>query len=262
MRWQFWKKTKEASPKKVASISFPKEGYCQLEIGGKYRTLVFSMRFWEILCRTLNINLKDLSEYMSSKGATELKAIRDMVYSALVAADKQEDKKAIIDYSNFDVGLWLPQISNDDMDMIIHCFAETKFFANDMNMGISRIAKKSTKDPNIDRPLTFELLRDYYNGQVGMSAVNFWNATWKDVLLTGEQWQINHNLEWERLRYLSATVLNAKAEKRSQLIRPDKLFKLPQDVYLKKGEPASSKESFEKFMEICRKKGIPVGTDN
>lgn len=260
MRWQFWKKTKEASlEKRVASISFPNQGVCSLNIGGKYRTVRFSMMFWQVLTESLKIPLKDLSKYMTGAGAIEIRSIRDMIYSGLVANDYHE--KNIIDYSMYDVGLWLSEISAKDGEMIVHCFAQSKMFANDMNMGISRVAKRSTKNPEIERPLTFELLQDYYIGQVGMSYDEFWGATWKQVSLAGERWQINQNLEWEKFRYLSATVLNSRAEKRSQLIDPVKLFKLPQDVYLQRGKPASDKESFEKFKEICKKKGI-VFSDN
>ena len=38
------------------------------------------------------------------------------------------------------------------------------------------------------------------------------------------------------------------------MITPEKLFPLPQDVYLKKGQPKGSKEDFEKFLEKVKNK--------
>ncbi len=49
-----------------------------------------------------------------------------------------------------------------------------------------------------------------------------------------EAFQIKQNLEWERLRYISAMLINVNATKASQRIQPNKLFKLPQDKKDKK----------------------------
>jgi hypothetical protein len=48
-------------------------------------------------------------------------------------------------------------------------------------------------------------------------------------------------------------IVNSTAKKRSQLITPDKLFPLPQDVYLNKGVPKSSPEELQAFMEQIKK---------
>ena len=44
-------------------------------------------------------------------------------------------------------------------------------------------------------------------------------------------------------------LFNVNCEKRAQMITPDKLFPLPQDVYLEKGKPKSTKEQYIKFKE-------------
>lgn len=49
-------------------------------------------------------------------------------------------------------------------------------------------------------------------------------------------------------------LFNVNCSKRSQMITPEKLFPLPQDVYLKKGQPKGSKEDFEKFLEKVKNK--------
>lgn len=58
-------------------------------------------------------------------------------------------------------------------------------------------------------------------------------------------------MEWERLRYLATMVYNVNANKRSQMIEPEKLFKLPQDVYaqLEKSKPKSNREQYESFLK-------------
>jgi hypothetical protein len=37
------------------------------------------------------------------------------------------------------------------------------------------------------------------------------------------------------------------------MIKPDKLFPLPQDVYLNRGKPQSTREEYEKFMKQLEK---------
>lgn len=44
-------------------------------------------------------------------------------------------------------------------------------------------------------------------------------------------------------------IFNVNCTKRSQMITPDKLYPLPQDVYLEKGKPKSTKEQYIKFKE-------------
>jgi len=83
---------------------------------------------------------------------------------------------------------------------------------------------------------------------VGIDPDKFWYYTWKEVSLLGESWNINHNLEWERLRFLAATIYSARAEKRSQLVKPTDLFKLPQDQVLRNKKPKSTRSQFE---EMC-----------
>lgn len=48
-------------------------------------------------------------------------------------------------------------------------------------------------------------------------------------------------------------VFNVNCTKRSQMITPEKLFPLPQDVYLDKGKPKSTKEDYEAFLEKISK---------
>lgn len=90
---------------------------------------------------------------------------------------------------------------------------------------------------------------DYYIGQIGITPNDFWTNTWKENQLLGESYQIKQNLEWERTRYIAMMLFNTNVDKRANMITPDKLFSLPQDVYLERGKPKSTREQFEKFKD-------------
>tara|TARA_R100001163_G_C5051158_1_gene187941 strand:- start:1178 stop:1396 length:219 start_codon:yes stop_codon:yes gene_type:complete len=60
---------------------------------------------------------------------------------------------------------------------------------------------------------------------------------------------IKQNLEWERTRFLASMLYNVNCSKKSQMIPPDKLFSLPQDVYLERGKPKSTPEQMREFLE-------------
>ena len=61
------------------------------------------------------------------------------------------------------------------------------------------------------------------------------------------------NISWEQTRYLASMLVNVNAQKKSNMIAPDKLFPLPQDVYLEKGKPKSTKEQYEAFVDKLNK---------
>ena len=48
-------------------------------------------------------------------------------------------------------------------------------------------------------------------------------------------------------------VVNSTATKKSHIITPDKLFSLPQDVYMEKGKPKSTPEQFKAFLDQIEK---------
>ncbi len=55
------------------------------------------------------------------------------------------------------------------------------------------------------------------------------------------------------MRYLATMLFNVNCNKRSQMITPEKLFPLPQDVYLEKGKPKSTRKDYEAFLEKVSK---------
>jgi len=64
---------------------------------------------------------------------------------------------------------------------------------------------------------------------------------------------IQSNINWEQTRYLSSMLFNVNCDKRGQMITPEKLFPLPQDVYLERGKPKSTKEDLIAFKKILDK---------
>lgn len=96
---------------------------------------------------------------------------------------------------------------------------------------------------------------DFFIGQVGISPKEFWSNTWKENALLGESWTININLHWEMHRFVSTMLINSQAKKRSQMITPDKLFPLPQDVYVRDGEPKSTPAELQSFLKQIQKQG-------
>ena len=56
---------------------------------------------------------------------------------------------------------------------------------------------------------------------------------------------------------MAAMLYNVNCDKKGQMITPDKLFPLPQDVYLGKGKPKSTKEQFLKFKNKVDKSKLP-----
>ena len=75
--------------------------------------------------------------------------------------------------------------------------------------------------------------------------------------MLGESYMIKTNLQWEQTRYLAAMLYNVNCNKKGQMITPDKLFPLPQDVYLGRGKPKSTKEQFLKFKNKVDKRKLP-----
>ena len=116
-------------------------GYYTLKIGGKNRTLHFSMNFWATYTDLLGISLDEIGGVFE-KGVS-LKSIIMLVYAGILTYD-QENKKEI-DYDNFDVGNWLEDVSADDIEKIIKAMTESRILGNDLNAGIQRNPDNSKK---------------------------------------------------------------------------------------------------------------------
>jgi len=111
-----------------------KRGYYSLKIGGKNRTLHFSMNFWANFTDLLGIPLDKLGDVF--EGGISIKSIRTLIYSGLLAYDQEEGNE--IDYNEFKVGSWLEDVNQDDILKIVNAMTESKILGTDLNMGIER----------------------------------------------------------------------------------------------------------------------------
>ena len=118
-----------------------KRGYYSLSIGGKQRTLHFSMNFWAAFTDELQISLTEIDKVFSN--ALNLNSIRALVYAGLLAYDQEEGNE--IDYNIFKVGAWLDDINTDQFNEMINTLMESKLLGNELNGGLSRGAKPTSK---------------------------------------------------------------------------------------------------------------------
>lgn len=116
-------------------------GYYTLEIGGKKRTLHFSMNFWANFTDMLKIGLADIGDVFSN--GISIKALIALIYSGLLAND-QENKNEI-DYDEFDVGNWLEDIQASEIEKIVQAMTESKILGNSLNAGLERNPEDSKK---------------------------------------------------------------------------------------------------------------------
>tara|TARA_A100001015_G_C14796136_1_gene635056 strand:+ start:465 stop:833 length:369 start_codon:yes stop_codon:yes gene_type:complete len=116
-------------------------GYYTLEIGGKKRTLHFSMNFWAKFTDMLNIGLAEIGDVFS-KGIS-IKALIALIYSGLLAYDKENKNE--VDYDEFDVGNWLEDIQADEIEKVVIAMTESKILGNSLNGGLERKSTDSKK---------------------------------------------------------------------------------------------------------------------
>jgi len=118
-----------------------KRGYYTIKLGGKNRTMHFSMNFWCNFTDMLGIELNELAEIFTN--GFNISTIRALVYCGLLANDQEQGNP--IDYNEYTVGLWLEEFTTEQLQEIIQSMTESRILGNDLNMGIDRNVKKSTK---------------------------------------------------------------------------------------------------------------------
>lgn len=119
-----------------------KRGYYTLEIGGKNRTLHFSMNFWANFTDILGISLDKIGDIFE-KGIS-LITLRALFYSAISAHDQEQRNE--IDYTIYDVGNWLEDIDASEIEKIVQAMTESRILGNDLNQGIERSPKSTEID--------------------------------------------------------------------------------------------------------------------
>ena len=121
-----------------------KRGYITIKIGGKNRTLHFSMNFWAEFTDQLGVGIEQIGEVFQ-KGFS-LAQLRALVYSGLVAYDSENNIP--VDYNVFQVGMWLDDISSDDITKVINTMSESKVLGVDLNNEQRQPEKKNNPNPN------------------------------------------------------------------------------------------------------------------
>ena len=119
-----------------------KRGYITIPLGGKDRTLHFSMNFWCHYTDTLNVSINDLQNVFNAN-TFSMSSIRALIYSGLIAYDKEE--KNDIDYDEWDVGNWLEDLDNEKIKLVMDAMMQSKILGNQLNMGIPRTQTASKK---------------------------------------------------------------------------------------------------------------------
>ena len=118
-----------------------KRGYYTLKIGGKMRTMHFSMNFWANFTEQLNVPLDKIGDVFN--GGISIKGIIALIYSGLLANDQEQGNE--IDYNEFKVGMWLEDFDVEKLNEIVTSMMESRILGNDLNMGVTRNIKKTTK---------------------------------------------------------------------------------------------------------------------
>tara|TARA_R100000231_G_scaffold38441_3_gene33680 strand:- start:1398 stop:1769 length:372 start_codon:yes stop_codon:yes gene_type:complete len=117
------------------------KGYYSLELGGKKRTLHFSMNFWAALTEELGVSLQELDKVFNNEMA--LSSVRAIVYCGLLAYDQEEGNE--INYNKFKVGSWLEDMTQDQFNEMIQSLTESKILGNSMNAGMKRNTQKKNQ---------------------------------------------------------------------------------------------------------------------
>ncbi|BAQ92580.1 hypothetical protein [uncultured Mediterranean phage uvMED] len=115
-----------------------RRGYYTTKLGGRERTLHFSMNFWANFTEIMKVPLDKIGDLFS--GGVSISAIRALVYSAILANDQEQGNE--IDYNEFKVGDWLEDMDQNELEKMIGAMMESRILGNDLNMGIDRQEKK------------------------------------------------------------------------------------------------------------------------
>lgn len=125
-----------------------KRGYCQLNIGGKMRTLHFSMNFWAAFEQASGFSIAEIDKVFGS--GLSLSSMRALVYSGLLAYDQENGNE--IDYTIYSVGDWMEDVDQSALTLLVETLMQSRILGNDLNAGVRRNVQKSTKNPKPKNP--------------------------------------------------------------------------------------------------------------
>jgi hypothetical protein len=104
------------------------KGYIDINVGGKKRTLHFSMNFWSEFTEQLGVPLHEIGDVFT-KGIS-IKGLRALVYAGVLANDQEQGNE--IDYNIFKVGTWLDDLEPDKINAIVETMLESKILGNSL----------------------------------------------------------------------------------------------------------------------------------
>jgi|TARA_B110000858_G_C17733857_1_gene441496 hypothetical protein len=113
------------------------KGYIDINVGGKKRTLHFSMNFWSEFTEQLGISLQDIGDVFQN--GISLKGLRALIYSAILANDQENGNE--IDYNIYSVGAWLDELEAESINKIVETMMQSKILGNSLNSEIQKPGK-------------------------------------------------------------------------------------------------------------------------
>jgi len=113
------------------------KGYIDINVGGKKRTLHFSMNFWSEFTEQLGISLQDIGDVFQN--GISLKGLRALIYSAILANDQENGNE--IDYNIYTVGSWLDELEAESINKIVETMLQSKILGNSLNSQIEKPGK-------------------------------------------------------------------------------------------------------------------------
>tara|TARA_R110002073_G_scaffold93778_5_gene218689 strand:- start:3347 stop:3721 length:375 start_codon:yes stop_codon:yes gene_type:complete len=113
------------------------KGYIDINVGGKKRTLHFSMNFWSEFTEQLGISLQDIGDVFQN--GISLKGLRALIYSAILANDQENGNE--IDYNIYSVGSWLDELEAESINKIVETMLQSKILGNSLNSKIEKPGK-------------------------------------------------------------------------------------------------------------------------
>jgi hypothetical protein len=126
--------------KNIYTMANKKRGYIDIQLGGKKRTLHFSMNFWVEFTEQLGVSLTDIGNVFN--GGMSLSGIRALIYSAVRANDLEQGND--IDYTLYSVGEWLEELEAEAINDIVAVMMESKILGNSLS---NSNAPKKPKPP-------------------------------------------------------------------------------------------------------------------
>lgn len=115
--------------KNIYTMANKKRGYINIQLGGKKRTLHFSMNFWVEFTEQLGVSLTDIGNVFN--GGMSLSGIRALIYSAVRANDLEQGND--IDYTLYSVGEWLEELEAEAINDIVAVMMESKILGNSLS---------------------------------------------------------------------------------------------------------------------------------